>query len=276
MSFDARESSRLDGRPFFLYMIRFGSEPTAVRHYTNLATEYAYGGTVYQSLPIGHGEVQSSGNLDKTTLPITVPGQGDIPDVYKLGVPSHPVSVLIRQGHVGDDDFPVHFSGKVIAVAYDGSDMTLECEPISASMRRNGFTREYQYMCPLVLYGSQCRASRAAATVSRSPTTVSGAQVTLPANWAPDDRKNKYIGGIAEWTVAGGRVERRSIVRRNGDVLTLSNEARGLLAGGTVSLVLGCDHTMDDCRQVHNNILNFGGQPEIPLTNPVGITNNYY
>jgi hypothetical protein len=99
---------------------------------------------------------------------------------------------------------------------------------------------------------------------------------TCPPPKKQEDRKNKYIGGIAEWMVADGRIERRSIVRRNGDVLTFAADARGLLPGGTVSLVLGCDHTMDDCRQVHNNILNFGGQPEIPLTNPVGITNNYY
>lgn len=279
MTFDARESSRLNGRPFHLYTFRVGTDREI--YYTNLATEFVFGQDsqgqpiTYLPLPIGHSEIVASGNLDKTTLSVRLPESGEIPDLYRDEQPSDVVALIIRQGHVADSDFKVCFTGRVLGISYEESDMVLECEPISSSLRRPGLTREYQYGCPLVLFGEQCRASKAAATMTVNPTAVDGPLVTLPANWAAADRKEKYVGGIAEWTDPAGRRARRGIVRLDGDVLTLSS-AGTLAVGMTLSLTLGCNKTMDDCRDLHNNILNFGGQPAIPFVNPTGITNNYY
>lgn len=279
MTFDARETSRLNGRPFHLYTFKVGSD-FEIR-YTNLATPFSHGvdgeglPIVYQPLPISHGEIVSSGNLDKSSLEVRLPESGNIPDLYRDEQPSDVVALIIRQGHVGDGDFKVCFAGRVLGASYEEADMVLECEPISSSLRRPGLTREYQYSCPLVLYGSRCRASRTAATSVVSVVSVDGPLVALPSTWAAANRKDKYIGGIAEWTATTGRRVRRTIINRDGDVLTLSTGG-DLATGDALTLVLGCGKTMDDCRQVHSNILNFGGQPAIPLVNPVGITNSYY
>ena len=276
MTFAARETHRLNGRPFHLYTFTYGPEATSVRHYTNLATEFVYGGETFYPLRIEHGEVVSSGTLDKTGLEIRLPESGPIPDLYRDEMPSSVVSLIIRQGHVGDGDFKVHWAGKVVGTSYEDELMVLSCEPISSSMRRSGLTRDYQYTCPLVLYGKQCRASRAAGTSSHTVVAVDGGVITLAANWTTEERRRHYLGGVFEWAAAGGRVNRRSIISASATELTLSAAASGLLAGATVSLVLSCDKTMSTCRTVHSNILNYGGQPEIPLVNPIGITNNYY
>lgn len=279
MTFAARETSRLNGRPFHLYTFKVGD--SLELRFTNLATPFTHGldqngqPAIYNPLAISHGEIVASGNLDKTTMPVRLPESGAVPDLYRDEQPSDVVALIIRQGHAGDADFKVCFTGRVLGASYEEADMVLECEPISSSLRRPGLTREYQYTCPLVLYGDQCRASKVAATKTVNPTEVNGPQVTLPTNWAAADRKDKYVGGIAEWTDPSGRRARRGIIRRDGDVLTLS-AAGSLVTGMPLTLVLGCNKTMDDCRGVHANILNFGGQPAIPLVNPTGITNNYY
>lgn len=282
MTFDARETSRLNGRPFHLYAITYGPEAKSARYYTNLATEFVHGvdddgdPIIYRPLPIEHGEVVSSGNLDKTTLDVRLPESGPIPDLYRDEIPSSVVSLIIRQGHSGDSDFKVHWAGTVVGTAYEDDVMILTCEPISASMRRSGLTRDYQYTCPLVLYGKRCRASRAAATTLHSIVGVDGAVITLPADWTTEARRRHFVGGIIEWSVGGGRKSRRAIISAGATTLTLSAAASGLVAGGQASLTLSCDKTMDTCRGVHANILNYGGQHEIPLVNPIGITNNYY
>ncbi len=40
-----------------------------------------------------------------------------------------------------------------------------------------------------------------------------------------------------------------------------------------VKLLLGCDHMRTHCRYIHENIQNFGGQPNIPDSNPFNINN---
>lgn len=282
MTFAARENSRLNGRPFHLYAFTYGPEQTSVVYYTNLATEFTHGTDnlgnpiVYQPLPISHGEVVSSGNMDRTTLDVMIPESGIIPDLYRDETPASVVGLVIRQGHVGDSDMKIHWAGQVVGTSFTDGTMTLTCEPVSSSMRRSGLTRDWQITCPLVLYGSRCRANRTAATTSHVIVAVDGGVVTMPAGWADVDLRPHYLGGIFEWNMADGRKNRRAIVAVTETEIRLNAPAVGLSAGATVQVVLGCDKTMSTCQGVFDNILNYGGQPEIPLRNPVGITNNYY
>lgn len=282
MSFAGRESSRIAGHPIHLYSIRFGPEINSVRRYTNIAAGFSFGGDEYEPLPIKHGEIVSSGGLDKSTLKVTMPESCDIANLYNAEPPSSVVTMVIRQGHLADSDFKVCWSGKVGGASFEGSEIVLDCEPISSSLRRSGLTRDYQYACPLVLYGPECRANKAAASSNHVITAVDGPLLTLPANWATEGRKDKFVAGMAEWTNTAGRLERRQIIRRTGATSVLLSSSGDLHAGMTITLVLGCNHQHGmndadgDCSNLHENVLNFGGQPEIPLTNPIGIVNNYY
>lgn len=276
MTFAAREQHRLNGRPFFLYTFRFGSRPEDEIRYTNLVSTYDHDEKDYLSRAVEHSNITLTGNTDKTALTIRLPESDSLGALLENEPPSDIMVVTIRQVHVGDDDVKVAWSGRLVGHAFDKAHLVLTCEPLHASLRRNGLTRDYQYPCPLVLYGPQCRADKEAATIVRPVLAVNGPLVTLASDWEESGRKNKYVGGVAEWTDPSGRRSRRAIIRRNDDELTLSGLATGLAVDDELTLVLGCDHTMDDCRNLHANILNFGGQPEIPLVNPVGITNNFY
>jgi hypothetical protein len=76
--------------------------------------------------------------------------------------------------------------------------------------------------------------------------------------------------------------ETRSILKLKGAdkaQLLLDSAAKGLVAGMSVSVILGCNKLAgltDDCIVLHDNIHNFGGMPWIPTKNPIGIKNSFY
>jgi len=275
MSFADREASRADGQPFHLYRFKIGPADEDVLCYTNVATSMSHLDETYIPLPITHGDVVSSGSLDRTSLTVTSPDESDLAELYRNQPPSYVITLVIYQGHIGDAGYAVAWAGRVLGGSFEDDRLELECEPIMSSLRRPGLVRDYQYACPLVLYGTRCRANKAAATYEVTATAVNGPLITLPGAWVSGDLKDKFVGGIAEWTNAAGRTERLSVVDRDGDIFQLSSYGNDLMIGTEMTMVLGCNHLMDDCEEVHDNILNFGGQPEIPLKNPVGFTDSY-
>lgn len=285
MTFAATEASADAGRPFNLYLFRFGTGANDFLAYTNLTDPFEFdisGGigdpqvVTFAAEAIIHGDVTASGTLDKTTVPVTAPDVGDLASLYAGEGPQQSVVLTIWQGHVGDADIKVGFSGRVISASFGDGKIELDVEPVGTSLQRSGLTRNWQYACPLVLYGAQCKANRGAATRTTTVSTVTGPLLTLPSNWAPADLKAKHQGGVFAWLDANGRTVRRSIESVDVNSVRLSSFVEGLVAGASVTVTLGCNHLMDDCAAVHNNIQNFGGQPQIPLKNPVGVTNSFY
>ena len=124
--------------------------------------------------------------------------------------------------------------------------------------------------------GSECRARKSAATRTRTAATVTSNNVTLVGDILAE--RAACIGGTLEWTRADGKREIRTITNVSADGFTLSirGGTRGLTAGMSLSIVFGCARNMAACRDIHNNIINFGGQPFIPLDNPLSQKNNYY
>lgn len=284
MSFLTREISRLLGRPITLYYFRWGSDSASFYAYTDAevtinATGSLAGETVdYLPLAISRDRITASGTLDKAQLNITAPRDCDLASLFIAYPPPQVVTAIIRQAHRGEtDSFPANWVGRVLAAQFEGSTAKFSLEPIATSMRRTGLRRNYQYGCPLPLYGGQCRADKTAATVDVAVTSISGQTLVLPSGWFGSIAITKYLGGLAQWTTPDGNVEIRTILRYSGtDNLVLGGVIRGLTGGNTVHLSLGCNHQLDDCTDLHvqtggaSNAPNYGGQPWIPFTNPVG------
>ena len=288
MSFAALETSTDRGEPIRLYEFRFGPGSGDVVGYTDSERDETFDGLLYAAIPIDCGEISSSGSLDKTTLLIQMFEGAGLTDVFRLYPSSSIVTAVIREGHANDPDadFKVGWTGRIVAFQIDAENNMTELtgEPVAASMRRAGLRRHWQYGCPHALYGPRCKASKSAASSNHVALAVNGAFVTLASNWKPDDRKPKYVGGLAQWTLPDGRIGLRTIVRSSVDgIILLSAPPAGLDPGETLTMTLGCNHKSGvgpqpdgDCRPLHNNILNFGGQMFIPYKNPIGIRNNYY
>lgn len=161
------------------------------------------------------------------------------------------------------------------APVFENETIAFNCVPVSTSIQRPGLRRNYQLSCPHVLFGPQCRASRNDATVTRTVTAISGNSVTF--NTALPLAAAKYKGGLLEWT-ADGHSSIRTIVSVTGTKtgIGIRGNLRGLNVGSSIKITFGCNRLQSDCADLHHNILNFGGQPSIPLENPLSQKNIFY
>jgi hypothetical protein len=72
---------------------------------------------------------------------------------------------------------------------------------------------------------------------------------------------------------AGGEIivgsARRTITAHNGNEITIDRPFRAdVLAGMSFTAYRGCDHTPNMCIETFDNIINYGGQKDLPVKNP--------
>jgi hypothetical protein len=282
MSFGSQEESRQLGEPVNLYQFRYGPGANDVFCYTDCEEQVVFNGLTFIPTPIDRDNITSKTSLDKAEIEIRTLQDTQLANLFRYYPPSEVVTLVIFQGHNLDlsQQWLAAWSGRVLGFKIDGNMAHYTCLPVSTSMQRPGLRRHYQYGCPHLLYGQgagKCNADKAAATITRTVSALFSNAIELPDSWETDStRKLKYANGMVEWAGAG-QTERRTILDIQSDNrLLLSGPVRNLIIGAPVSISLGCNHKMDDCASLHNNIVNFGGQPYIPLKNPVGIRNNFY
>lgn len=281
-TFDHTESSRDKGLPVALYLFPYGDNPANYYGYTNAEEDIVDGSFTYRSIPITQGEITVSGTLDKDNVPIMLPGNlpllAQFGDVYS----SVPVNVQIRVAHDDGvtDEYKLIWAGKVTGIQRSGSQATLNCTPASQALQKVRAARRYQKRCGYALYDpSTCKADKAARTSTQNVVAVNGPLVTVHAGWNAHGTPAQYGGGIVSWVALDGRTERRTLIKADDtdpNTLLLSAEATTLVGGMTVSIAPGCNHYMDDCLNLHQNIKNHGGQPLIPIDNPFGLKNIFY
>lgn len=281
MAFDTYESSRQTGKPVTLYYFVYGENGDtppvdSFYAYTDAAAPVTYDGVTYQPDVITHGNRAQTGNLDRTTLEVRTRKDLPVAELFQIYPPSQVVTLVIRQGHLGDTEFLVCWSGRVLAASRDDHEAVLGCEPISTSLRRTGLRRFYGYGCPHVLYSTACGASKAAATVTSTVAGISGFSLTLGGGWNGAFAYRDFRNGYVEWRSAEGIREIRSIQAvSDAGVIRVKGTITNLAVSDTVTVVAGCNHQMTDCADVHNNINNFGGQPWIPYSNPMRNVNYF-
>lgn len=301
MTVNLRETSRAKGEPVALFLFRYGTEDTEFRAYTNSEYEVTVGLITYSPVPITYGGVENSGTLDKKSLEVRTTLDNDIANMWLVSPPTYPVTLTIYRGHLNDPDneFLVEWAGRVLSCSRESPEAVFSCEPISTSMRRVGLRRNWQYSCPHVLYGPQCNANKARATSTQTCINVNAGSLVFNDGWslsgytAAPQPAIKALGGLVTWIGPNGRITRTIIdVSVDETEITLNGPTTGLENGDTVEVSLGCNHIFvlnldddgntlglneeTDCQFVHANINNFGGQPWIPLDNPIGTNLNKY
>jgi len=269
------------GEPIDLYQFSYGAGSATRLLYCDSDFEITVGAEVYYPGYIDRDAINTSGSLDKSELEVTVAEDSHIAEWFLVYPPSEVVGLVISRCHyddsTGEATTPqVMWSGRVLACSREGYNAKLRCEPVATSMRRVGLRRHYQYMCPHVLYGTDCRASRVANTTGNTARAVGPRTVKVDGNVG-----DQYRGGMLSWTPVGKPVERRTVLNvsyddtSNQTLLTVAGNPTTLNPGDSVELAKGCRHTLDDCHGVFDNAVNFGGMPYIPTQNPHGTTSIY-
>lgn len=245
--------------------------------FTDAEQPVVFEGETYKPVPITRSEVTSSGDADDGSLTVTIAAGEPIDFDFIATPPDQVLNLTVRRGHVGTAltraNFPVIWGGRITSVVFPASTIEITSEPITSSLRRPGLRRHYQIMCPHVLYGEGCRANRNRATVRRTVGIIDGNRISLTQGLPISGQK--YVGGIIEWGFDTPRKHMRTIVRVEGPTIVIRGLTDGLYVGAPVAVSLGCNRSMEDCEQLHNNIHNYGGQPFIPLENPFAPVNRF-
>lgn len=245
----------------------------------------------FQSIPIQMDPMKVNGSPgDKNEVRITVAKNTSIAEYYRTQRIQKAMNLTVYEGQADDPDqeFRVIWSGRVLSAKrmIKANAVELTVHPVTSAFQRNGLRRKFQYGCPHALYGDLCKASQAAATVSFAPTLLS---------WSPTSRvlavptgflgatPQVYAGGLVTWQSAPGVVVRRNIIRVGTDTLQLDGPIEQAHDAATIFVAKGCAHTREFCAAEHidsvdggSNILNFGGQDQIPVKDPFRFVSNYY
>lgn len=277
------KSSRSKSETVYLYQVVYGSSTANRMFLTDAEENVILGGDKYAPSTIEHDEISASGNLDKAQIELRCNYDSPLSRVFINYPPDRTVTLRILEGEKNDPDkvFSTIWSGRILGFSVENLEAKFSCEPIGTSVRRPGLRRNYQFGCPHALYGPQCKALKIYRTVKPYVRAMSGSVIRLRAGWHFSFDPLKFQRGIAEWTAPDGSVVTRTVLQVLQDPtgatdLILSGQLNGLSELQQISLSIGCNHQVDDCKDIHNNINNFGGQPWIPLKNPIGSYNSFY
>lgn len=272
MSFNTIERSRQDGRPRELYEFQYGSAANMVYRYTNGENDVSFDGETYKAIPIYRESTRTDGKMDKSNLTIKVPVNTDLASLFLDWPPAQVVVVKIRAGHIEDpgNQYMIIFVGKVLSTSRGMFETTLTCESALIALKRPTMRRCWQFGCPHWLYGPDCRADKIAArkTVIVEDVEDNGT-LKLPDGWYEPHTPSDYRGGLIDWQNPQLGLESRQIKKVTSTRMTILGIVRGIVPGDEVNIYLGCSHNQDDCEKLHDNILNYGGQPTIPTKNPI-------
>ena len=232
----------------------------------------------FQPWPIKSSDFTFDGTLDKSDITVALASGSGIENEYLGFPPDANVNLVVFDGHYNQDpdEFRAIWRGRVTAPSFPDDSATVEFTaiPISALIAKPGLRRHYQLGCPHALYGPQCMADKEAATLTRTVTTITGNTFTLNSEL---EGPNDYKSGMAFWVYSAPRSSLRTILNVSADglVVTVRGSLRGMTTGMTVTLIKGCNRSEENCTRIHANILNYGGQPFIPLENPLSNKNMF-
>jgi uncharacterized phage protein (TIGR02218 family) len=279
MTYDALEISTAEGRPLFLYRFVDGAE---VWRFASRGSDWVVpGGTLpdesadtsWTASAVSHGNVVQSGDPRRVDLSITFPLSDAFARRY-LGPRGSTVTTLtiFRSHEQVPDEVVAHWKGRIVSARVEGVRITLQAESLFTSMRRQGVRAKYQRLCRHVLYAEGCRLDIEDFLVVATATARSGSQITLPEAAVQPD--GWYRGGVLRHTGLPG-----FIIGHVGTTITLAGRMPDLEAAiddpetaASVEIAPGCDLRRDTCTSRFDNLLNFGGFPDIPGRNPFGGT----
>ena len=281
MSYDLIETTTAEGRPYFLYLFADGNQlwrfTSRAGDWTSPAGAIADGGEelIWTASPVSHGSILQSSDPRRVDLSVSFPLSDPFARRY-LGPRGRSVTTLtIFRGHEQvPDEVVAHWKGRIVSARVAGQVITLRCESLFTALRRDGIRARYQRLCRHALYAGGCGLDIEAHLVTLTATARSGLTLTVteaalyPAGW--------FRGGILRHAGLMG-----FITGHVGAAITLAGRLPELEAAIDaaaaqdppsipVDLAPGCDLRRETCEAKFDNLLNYGGFPDIPGRNPFG------
>jgi uncharacterized phage protein (TIGR02218 family) len=266
MSYDAYELSQELGEPRELYTFTIGQDEY---RYTSADEDIVFLAQTYSAVPISRTPFDETQEMARNQITLTVTRDFQICTLFQIAPPSELIILRIYRLHRDDSERVAVWFGRVLNVEKRGIQGSITCENVFTSLRRPGLRLRYSRPCQYALYDPDtCKADKELNRIDLSPSAVGGV-IILHIDFAsqPD---GFYAGGYVEWEYVTGSFERRGIRYHVGNSIYISHPIADLGPGDEISVYAGCDHSMGDCEDIHENLPNHGGHPFIPIVSPFG------
>jgi hypothetical protein len=259
MTYETSEKSIQSGTPLELYTFELSGG--TYRHTTAIES-VTIGGNLYTPAPglsrANVGEVPLGENHEViVTMKVT---HAIAADLIKNGIPPRKALLTIERIHDPTDTPYRVFRGGIAEIETDAQFAQLRVRSslaIAFDVKLPLF--KASRICQHALYGPGCQVVRGGGVTN--VIAVNGTSITV--NIADPDG-----------TANGGEIvrladdEKRTILTQVGQVVVVDVPFRTLAANDSVALARGCDGQIKTCRDVFNNVANFGGHPDLPEVNP--------
>lgn len=206
---------------------------------------------------------------DRDELTVSMPVATPVAANYAFQTTPPRLSINIWRMDRSGGSVELLWKGPVSAITVSKHIATFRCPSnFSNILQARVPTIMVQPQCNHVLYDERCKVSRSANRVVTTVTAINGRAITLASTGSFPTAH--FIGGEM---VATEFDERRSIVQKSGNVVTVSYLFGKLEVGDPVEIVAGCDHgwfSSQGCPKFSNQE-NFGGFPFTP-----GESNNVF
>ena len=238
--------------------------------------------------------------LRKNNIDVTFPGDHSFAREF-----IHPTTLTLQVSIKNLLAVPF-YRGRLIMADYTESNMiVLRFEPVIRLARRTfGERRIFQVHCPYVIYGQNCSARRlnhqvkvievadsrqlrvqyTSTTLVLSNLSADRRFNVLPTSFYPPIRRYINIGRLSggllathvnqefagpsyrQWWIT--KVESPETVGQNVLFTLFLNYPHTFEVNDTAYVALGCKQTISDCRDTHNNAVNYGGFPTMKKISP--------
>jgi hypothetical protein len=254
-------------------------------YYTSADVPVAFEGNEYLPAILTRSELTSGGReTGDGDVDLTMARDHAVARCFHYGTPQLPVALTLYALHRdnltadGDGTYTVTDEAEVRTLLegamgtrprFRGNACTLAFAPAETLVDRTVPRYTCSRACPWLLYDVHtCKVNRATfALTGVTVDAVSGRVVTVPglAAWAGSDAFKAKHGVLIP---PSGAQETITDVDLTAETVTLLNVIPGLAPGDVVDILAGCDQLIGTCRTRFDNVVNFGGWPDMPVRNP--------
>jgi uncharacterized phage protein (TIGR02218 family) len=260
MSLETDEQSVELSQPREAYEVTVG---TTIYRMTSGVRDLVIGGQTFTASPIGRTTLPVTNSSGPGEVTITLPVSHAIPQRYLAqGVPPGTVLVGVLRHQIESGETEYIWRGYATSMTCTGNvaAFSVPARSAQAMLRRLPMITAGR-QCPHILYDSRCSVARASFKVTTTVTAVSGRAIRV----ATMDSKADYWAQFGELHhVASG--ERMTISDHTGTDITMQLPIVEIGIGDEVEVFAGCAHDVGTCLSKFDNVVNFGGFPDMPTS----------
>jgi hypothetical protein len=266
MTYATKDLSVASGAPIECYAFEgdFGDF-----FYTSYHSAITVAGIDFTPLPITRSAVETNSLVDGgMTMDFTLPFNNLLAKRYAYTISPRELNVTVYRVHEGDDyatDYKIEwFGGGAVEFNTNGDWTTIKTgSKFQTALNGNLSAAYFQRLCNHVLFDDRCKVDADSFKATATVIKLQGQVITVDNDGFDN---SALVGGQMTITRTG---EKQAIILNTDNVLRIGMVPVDIVVGDTLDLFRGCNHfRLGDCKNVYNNVVNYGGFDFIPVKNP--------